>query len=115
MSAPANYDITLVRGDSFKKVFQILTQLNETPEVPLDLTDAVVKASTKQQMHSFSGIDFTVTMTIPEQGFFQLDLSAEQTAMMCGTKWIWDTEMTLNGQTSTLLSGVINILPGVTE
>jgi hypothetical protein len=114
MSAPANYDITLVRGDTFKKQFQLLTQINDDPEVPTDITGAIIKATTKQQQHSFSGIDFLVTLTVPDLGFFELDLTAEQTTAMCGTKWIWDSEITLNGQTTTLLSGVINILPGVT-
>lgn len=59
---------------------------------------------------------FTCTVTSPSTGVFQIALTgAETSALVAGTLYLWDLEVTISGATSELLRGNVTVVGEVTQ
>lgn len=118
--APTLYPITIYQGATFKLALQWLYGPTEAEAVPVDLTDAIVRAQVRNHYQSTTAyIDVSTvddTITADATGHIELVMAAEDTALLLPAEAVWDMEVEWeDGDVCRLLMGPALISPEVTR
>jgi hypothetical protein len=111
----AKRDIEIIRGDDYA---HLLTFVDEN-HVPLDLTGYTGAAQIRRDPAAVGTPEATFTVTFPNpiDGEVLLTLTDAQTTALPAVKctYSWDLELTITGQTTTLIGGKVSIVQDVTH
>lgn len=110
---PANYDITVRKGDTYSQVYQF----KDSDGDPIDLTSWSAKAQIREKQHQGSNliIDFTATITDAVNGKVKLSLTSTQTAAISNRTGHWDLLLTnASDEDETYLYGEVTFTDTVT-
>lgn len=109
-NAGAAVDLLLRRGAAFVRT--ITYKANGA-------TTNITGYNFASQIRTVSGTlaaTFTCTITNAASGVFQIALTgAETSALVAGTNYVWDLEVTIAGATSELLRGSVTVVDEVTQ
>ena len=134
---PAKLDLQIVRGDTFKRQFQLVacdqldapteigvingpTTINGVTYIPVDLTNSVVQSQIRRDTSAKARlvVAFTVTIDDALNGLYTLSLTPEQTTLV-GASDIetnsYDTQIINDGVTTTHVYGDLNVFLDVTK
>lgn len=106
------YNITHVRGDSFKRTIRISEGIT-----PKNLTGAILLAQVRpsRALNSLMAFQFTIENRKDTEGEFDLVLYPSDTANLSGTQFVYDLEITIDGFKQTYLHGSFNLVPDVSR
>jgi hypothetical protein len=115
---PAEIDITIYQGATFRKPFQWLTG---TPAVPVDLTGGTARMQIRRNISADTPeITLTtetsgITLTNAANGEFAIHLTPEQTAGLDIRKGVYDIELVVGGDTHRVVMGTVEVSKEVTR
>lgn len=117
---PAQCDITIYQGATFRHQFEWRYGPDEDNAVPVDLTDAIVRAQVRNHYWSTeSYLDLSTeddTITADENGLIEITIAAEDTAALLAVECVWDLEVEWeDGDVCRLLMGRCTVYPEVTH
>ena len=108
---PANYDITNYQGDTYSLSFSLATDLTAaTPR--MDLVTAYGAAATLPLTGSGGGI--TSSYTAPDTTFTVTITATQSAALVAGTIYLYDFQLTASGVVTTYLTGTFTQNPQAT-
>ena len=107
---PGDYALTLYRGDTYRWTFILWADANKT--VPVDLTNATVKAEIRDKSAGTHITSMTCTTSLPNTIHMVLDATSCKTAV----NGKWDLQITdpING-VRTVLGGTVTITDDITD
>lgn len=112
MAAPADQDLTVVRGDTET----IVVTLTTDGSTPIDVTGRTYRAQIRQSPDSRTiKASFTCTVTDGSNGVVTCVMSAEDSAALPVGIAYWDLEETASGVVTTIMSGTVTVLADVTR
>ena len=116
---PAEIDLTIYQGATFKKLFQWKTG---DPPTPVNLTGYSARMQIREKIKSTSVIsEFTtengkIIFTDPKNGLFMITASAEETKRMKYKRGVYDIEfINPSGEVIRLIQGNVEFSPEVTR
>jgi hypothetical protein len=80
-----------------------------------DLTDYTVAAQMRRSYYTNTAINFTAAVSLPEDGEVTISLTAVQTSAIKAGRYVYDIEITGDGETLRVLEGIVVINPEVTK
>ena len=80
-----------------------------------DLTDYTAAAQMRRSYYTNTAISFTAEITLPEDGEVTISLTALQTSAIKAGRYVYDIEITGDGETLRVLEGIVVINPEVTK
>jgi hypothetical protein len=112
MAAPADQDLTLVRGDTETIVVTMTTD----GSTPIDILGRTYRAQIRQAQDSRTiKASFTCTVTDGANGVITCVLSATDSATLPVGLGFWDLEENASGVVTTVMSGTVTVLADVTR
>jgi hypothetical protein len=106
---PAQLPLDIYRGDSFRLRVKLFDQSN----VPLDLTNVLVKSEIRDRPAGTFMVQFQCTITLPNVVDLFL-VSADSQKLPVNA--VWDLQLSYGGgEVKTLLAGPVTVTPDVTE
>lgn len=108
------YDPTIIKGSTFRRVFQLLQPDGVTP---VNLTGYQVRSHMRNRYEDTVFVDMHATILPPEaEGRVQLLLSAEETMVLRYQKAVYDIELVYpNLEVQQIVYGTVLIEPEVTR
>ena len=112
MAAPADQDLTIVRGDTETLVVTMTTD----GSTPIDITGRTYRAQIRQSQDSptIKG-SFTCTVDDAANGVITCVLNATDSATLPVGLGFWDLEENASGVITTVMSGTVTVLADVTR
>lgn len=118
---PANLDLEIFQGATFKKQFQYKT--GSTPStVVVDLTGCKIRMHIREKLSSVEPfVELTtdngkINIIDPEEGIFLITLSASDTANINESRGVYDLEIEFtNGEVFRILYGEVSINKEITR
>ncbi len=108
---PANYDITIYKGD----YFQLPIVIKDSTGTPMNLTGYTAKSVLKTGYDDPGGVSFTCTITDAVNGAVTLFLSSSVTTTLLAGTYIYDFQLTSSlNETRTYLAGDVTVINEVT-
>jgi uncharacterized membrane protein YfhO len=80
-----------------------------------DLTGYTVAAQMRRSYYTTTATSFTATVSLPEDGEVTISLTAVQTSAVKAGRYVYDIEITGDGETLRVLEGIVVINPEVTK
>jgi hypothetical protein len=80
-----------------------------------DLSDYTVAAQMRKSYYTNTSISFTATVSLPAEGEVTISLTATQTSAIKAGRYVYDIEITGEGETLRVLEGIVVINPEVTK
>jgi len=80
-----------------------------------DLSDYTVAAQMRKSYYTNTSISFTAAVSLPEEGEVTISLTAVQTSAIKAGRYVYDIEITGEGETLRVLEGIVVINPEVTK
>jgi hypothetical protein len=80
-----------------------------------DLTDYTAAAQMRRSYYTNTAINFTAEISLPEEGEVTISLTAVQTSAIKAGRYVYDIEITGEGETLRVLEGIVVINPEVTK
>jgi len=116
---PSTYNISIYKGDTYKRVFRLTDGAIPTPAA-IDLTGCVPKAQIRVDPADVSAlIDFTATLHTQSGGTlgeFEISLTHTETAGLAAAAYVWDVQLTWpDGTVKTYLAGKCVVTAEVTR
>lgn len=112
MSAPANFALTIYRGDSGGWQFVLWNDPEKTDAV--DLTGVTPKAEIRNR-HGGNRIT-PLTCTVSPPNIIDMTLSAETSHTLPAGQQVWDLQLTYpGGDVSTVVNGLVVVTADVTD
>jgi hypothetical protein len=108
---PANYALTLYRGDTAR--WQFTLWLDESKLDPADLTGVVTKAEIRDRPGGAVITELATAVTLPN--VVQMELTPEQSGALPASG-AWDLQLTYpNTDIVTILAGAVTVTPDITD
>jgi len=95
--------------------FSLSLGVNDQFGDPKDLTDYTAAAQMRKSYYTSASIDFTAEVSLPEEGEVTISLTAEETSAIKAGRYVYDIEITGDGETLRVLEGIVVINPEVTK
>ena len=112
MAAPADQDLTIVRGDTETLVVTMTTD----GSTPINITGRTYRAQIRQSQDSTTiKASFTCTVTDAANGVVTCVLAATDSATLPVGLGFWDLEENASGVITTVMSGTVTVLADVTR
>jgi hypothetical protein len=89
--------------------------VNDQNGDPKDLTDYTAAAQMRKSYYTNTSVSFTAEITLPEDGEVTISLTAVQTSAIKAGRYVYDIEITGDGETLRVLEGIVVINPEVTK
>jgi hypothetical protein len=89
--------------------------VNDQNGDPKDLTDYTAAAQMRKSYYTNTSVSFTAEITLPEDGEVTISLTAVQTSAIKAGRYVYDIEITGEGETLRVLEGIVVINPEVTK
>ena len=80
-----------------------------------DLTGYTVAAQMRKSYYTNTAINFTAAVSLPLDGEVTISLTAVQTSAIKAGRYVYDIEITGDGETLRVLEGIVVINPEVTK
>ena len=80
-----------------------------------DLSDYTAAAQMRKSYYTNTSVSFTAEITLPEDGEVTISLTAVQTSAIKAGRYVYDIEITGDGETLRVLEGIVVINPEVTK
>jgi uncharacterized membrane protein YfhO len=80
-----------------------------------DLTGYTVAAQMRRSYYTTTSTNFTAVVSLPEDGEVTISLTAVQTSAIKAGRYVYDIEITGDGETLRVLEGIVVINPEVTK
>jgi hypothetical protein len=80
-----------------------------------DLSDYTAAAQMRKSYYTNTSINFTAEISLPEDGEVTISLTAVQTSAIKAGRYVYDIEITGDGETLRVLEGIVVINPEVTK
>ena len=80
-----------------------------------DLTGYTVAAQMRRSYYTTTSTNFTAAVSLPEDGEVTISLTAVQTSAIKAGRYVYDIEITGEGETLRVLEGIVVINPEVTK
>ena len=80
-----------------------------------DLTGYTAAAQMRRSYYTTTSTSFTATVSLPEDGEVTISLTAVQTSAIKAGRYVYDIEITGDGETLRVLEGIVVINPEVTK
>jgi len=80
-----------------------------------DLTGYTVAAQMRRSYYTTTSTSFTAAVSLPEDGEVTISLTAVQTSAIKAGRYVYDIEITGDGETLRVLEGIVVINPEVTK
>jgi hypothetical protein len=95
--------------------FSLSLVVNDQNGDPKDLSDYTVAAQMRKSYYTNTSINFTAAVSLPEDGEVTISLTAIQTSAIKAGRYVYDIEITGDGETLRVLEGIVVINPEVTK
>lgn len=95
--------------------FSLSLVVNDQNGDPKDLSDYTVAAQLRKSYYTNTSINFTAAVSLPEDGEVTISLTAIQTSAIKAGRYVYDIEITGDGETLRVLEGIVVINPEVTK
>jgi hypothetical protein len=95
--------------------FSLSLVVNDQTGDPKDLTDYTAAAQMRKSYYTNTSINFTAEISLPEDGEVTISLTAVQTSAIKAGRYVYDIEITGDGETLRVLEGIVVINPEVTK
>ena len=95
--------------------FSLSIVVNDQNGDPKDLSDYTAAAQMRRSYYTNTSINFTAEISLPEDGEVTVSLTAVQTSAIKAGRYVYDIEITGEGETLRVLEGIIVINPEVTK
>jgi hypothetical protein len=95
--------------------FSLSLVVNDQNGDPKDLSDYTVAAQMRKSYYTNTSISFTAAVSLPEEGEVTISLTAVQTSAIKAGRYVYDIEITGEGETLRVLEGIVVINPEVTK
>ena len=95
--------------------FSLSLMVNDQNGDPKDLTDYTAAAQMRKSYYTNTSINFTAEISLPEDGEVTISLTAVQTSAIKAGRYVYDIEITGDGETLRVLEGIVVINPEVTK
>jgi hypothetical protein len=95
--------------------FSLSLMVNDQNGDPKDLTDYTAAAQMRKSYYTNTSVSFTAEITLPEDGEVTISLTAVQTSAIKAGRYVYDIEITGDGETLRVLEGIVVINPEVTK
>jgi len=95
--------------------FSLSLAVNDQSGDLKDLTGYTVAAQMRKSYSSTTSTNFTATVSLPEDGEVTISLTATQTSAIKAGRYVYDIEITGDGETLRVLEGIVVINPEVTK
>lgn len=99
------------QGSTFNTSLNVNDQTGE----PLDLSDYTAAAQMRRSYYTNTYIDLNATISSPLDGEVSISLSASESGAVKAGRYVYDIEITGNGETMRVLEGIIVVNPEVTR
>lgn len=95
--------------------FSLSLVVNDQNGDPKDLSDYTVAAQMRKSYYTNTSISFTAAVSLPLDGEVTISLTAVQTSAIKAGRYVYDIEITGDGETLRVLEGIVVINPEVTK
>ena len=95
--------------------FSLSLVVNDQNGDPKDLSDYTVAAQMRKSYYTNTSINFTAAVSLPEDGEVTISVTAIQTSAIKAGRYVYDIEITGDGETLRVLEGIVVINPEVTK
>jgi hypothetical protein len=95
--------------------FSLSLVVNDQSGDPKDLSDYTAAAQMRKSYYTNTSVSFTAEITLPEDGEVTISLTAVQTSAIKAGRYVYDIEITGEGETLRVLEGIVVINPEVTK
>lgn len=95
--------------------FSLSLVVNDQNGDPKDLSDYTAAAQMRRSYYTNTSISFNAEISLPEDGEVTVSLTATQTSAIKAGRYVYDIEITGEGETVRVLEGIIVINPEVTK
>jgi hypothetical protein len=95
--------------------FSLSLVVNDQSGDPKDLTGYTVAAQMRRSYYTTTSTNFTAAVSLPEDGEVTISLTAVQTSAIKAGRYVYDIEITGDGETLRVLEGIVVINPEVTK
>lgn len=95
--------------------FSLSLAVNDQSGDLKDLTGYTVAAQMRKSYYTNTAINFTAAVSLPEDGEVTISLTAVQTSAIKAGRYVYDIEITGDGETLRVLEGIVVINPEVTK
>jgi hypothetical protein len=95
--------------------FSLSLVVNDQNGDPKDLSDYTAAAQMRKSYYTNTSIDFTAEISLPEEGEVTISLTAAETTAIKAGRYVYDIEITGEGETLRVLEGIVVINPEVTK
>lgn len=95
--------------------FSLSIVVNDQNGDPKDLSDYTAAAQMRRSYYTNTSINFTAEISLPEEGEVTISLTAVQTSAIKAGRYVYDIEITGEGETLRVLEGIVVINPEVTK
>ena len=95
--------------------FSLSLVVNDQSGDPKDLSDYTAAAQMRKSYYTNTSVSFTAEITLPEDGEVTISLTAVQTSAIKAGRYVYDIEITGDGETLRVLEGIVVINPEVTK
>jgi hypothetical protein len=95
--------------------FSLSLVVNDQNGDPKDLSDYTAAAQMRKSYYTNTSINFTAEISLPEDGEVTISLTAVQTSAIKAGRYVYDIEITGDGETLRVLEGIVVINPEVTK
>jgi hypothetical protein len=95
--------------------FSLSLAVNDQSGDLKDLTGYTVAAQMRKSYYTTTSTNFTATVSLPEDGEVTISLTAVQTSAIKAGRYVYDIEITGDGETLRVLEGIVVINPEVTK
>jgi len=109
MTTTTNFEIQ--QGSTFSRTMTIV----DTDKVPLNLTSYTLTGQLRKNYSSTDFVAFTIIVLNAATGKITINLDSEITSTLLFPKYVYDVEVSGNGNVYRILEGVIAISPNVTR
>lgn len=95
--------------------FSLSLAVNDQSGDLKDLTGYTVAAQMRRSYYTTTATNFTAAVSLPEDGEVTISLTAVQTSAIKAGRYVYDIEITGDGETLRVLEGIVVINPEVTK
>lgn len=95
--------------------FSLSIVVNDQNGDPKDLSEYTAAAQMRKSYYTNTSINFTAQISLPEDGEVTVSLTATQTSAIKAGRYVYDIEITGEGETLRVLEGIVIINPEVTK
>jgi uncharacterized membrane protein YfhO len=95
--------------------FSLSLSVNDQNGDLKDLTGYTAAAQMRRSYYTTTSTNFTAVVSLPEDGEVTISLTAVQTSAIKAGRYVYDIEITGDGETLRVLEGIVVINPEVTK